>query len=140
MKQADQLREYAYKHYVEPARRVGKQTVRIRVGDVVNGLGLKNRTPNVCSALGTGKFQKRYGLELIDTQTSAPKGTSTTVVFTYRILDTGDSSKPSPTVTFADLRGIGKKTFAALGGGEAFIRNERENFYGSNTPDPSKRG
>ncbi len=140
MKQADRLREYANKQYVEPARRVGKQTVCIRVGDVVNGLGLKNQTPNVCSALGTGKFQKKYGLELIDRQTSAPKGTSTTVVFTYRILGTRNSDEPSQSVRFADLRGIGKKTFETLGGGEAFIRNERENFYGNNTPDPSRRG
>jgi hypothetical protein len=27
------------------------------------------------------------------------------------------------------LRGIGKDVFAELGGGEAFIRNERDNFY-----------
>jgi hypothetical protein len=27
------------------------------------------------------------------------------------------------------LRGIGKEAFAGLGGGEAFIRKEREQFY-----------
>jgi hypothetical protein len=31
------------------------------------------------------------------------------------------------------LRGIGKEVFAALGGGEAFLRSEREHFY-----DPGK--
>lgn len=137
---ADEYREYAYTRYVEPARRNGEKTVRIKSGDIVKGLGLKDCTPNVCSALERPVFQKRYGLKLIDKQTSAPKGTSTTVVFTYRILDTSDSDKSSRAVTFADLRGIGKKTFESLGGGEAFIRNERENFYGNNTPGPSRRG
>lgn len=142
MKQADQFREYANKHYVEPARRAAEKIVRIKSGDIVKGLGLKDCAPNVCSALERPVFQKRYGLKLIDKQTSAPKGISTTVVFTYRILDqsSGHGGESSPSVTFADLRGIGKKTFDALGGGEAFIRNERENFYGNNTPNPSKRG
>lgn len=140
MSQADKFREYANKLYVEPARHKGERTVRIKVGDIVNGLGLKDQTPNVCSALERGKFQERYGLKLIEKKSSAPKGTSTTTVFTFRILDTGGSGKSPRTVTFADLRGIGKKTFEALGGGEAFIRNERENFYGKDTPDPSKRG
>jgi len=141
MKQADLFRDYANRHYVEPARRSGEKTVRIRSGDVVNGLRLKNQTPNVCSALETEKFQRQYGLKLIDKQTSAPKGTSTTVIFTYRILDAaakrGDSS--THRITFADLRGIGKKTFKALGGGETFLRRERENFYG-NAPNPGTRG
>lgn len=137
---ADQYREYAYKHYVEPARRNGEKTVRIKSGDIVNGLKLKNQTPNVCNALEGGKFQERYRLKLIDKQTPAPKGTSTTVVFTYRILDASGGGTPARRVTFADLEGIGKETFKALGGGEAFIRNERENFYGNNTPDPGKRG
>lgn len=142
MKQADQFREYANKHYVEPARRAAEKIVRIKSGDIVKGLGLKDCTPNVCSALERPVFQKRYGLKLIGKQTSAPKGVSTTVVFTYRILDQDNEQgdKPSRTVTFDDLRGIGKETFDALGGGEAFIRNERENFYGKNAPDPSKRG
>lgn len=139
MKQADKFREYANKRYVEPARLCGERTVRIKVGDIVNGLGLKDQTPNVCNALER-KFSERYGLKLIEKKSSAPKGASTTTIFTFRILDTSDSGVPSRAVTFDDLRGIGKKTFEALGGGEAFIRNERENFYGSDTPDPSKRG
>ena len=47
-----------------------------------------------------------------------------------------DSERTGVT-TFESLRGIGKETFEALGSGETFIRKERENFYGKNTPDPS---
>jgi hypothetical protein len=36
-------------------------------------------------------------------------------------------------IAFLRLRGIAKEVFRSLGGGEAFIRRERENFYGDNT-------
>jgi len=35
---------------------------------------------------------------------------------------------PVPADPFLELRGIAKDLFQELGGGEAFIRNERENF------------
>jgi hypothetical protein len=34
-------------------------------------------------------------------------------------------------VRFEDLRGLMKDTFDSLGGGEAFLRREREHFYES---------
>jgi len=37
--------------------------------------------------------------------------------------------------TFGDLIGIGKETFAQLGGGEAFIMGERAAFYGDERDD-----
>lgn len=50
------------------------------------------------------------------------------------------ASEKVDVMTFESLRGIGKRAFADLGGGEAFIRNECEDFYGLHTPDPSKHG
>jgi hypothetical protein len=60
-----------------------------------------------------------------------PSGMSTTVIFTYRLKDeTGQTSSPPTEWPFLRLRGIGKDVFQSLGGGEAFIRKEREQFYG----------
>ncbi|MGC1871122.1 MAG: hypothetical protein WA700_09205 [Acidobacteriaceae bacterium] len=141
MKKADAYREFANRRYVEPARRSGEKFVRIKSGDIVNGLALKNSTPNVCSAIESKIFERLSRVKLIGKRSSAPKGTSTTTEFTFEILDVEGrgEAEPSPRrVTFADLEGIGKEAFAALGGGEAFIRSERENFYGD-APDPGKR-
>jgi hypothetical protein len=58
-----------------------------------------------------------------------PSGQSTTVVFTYRLVDphrAPDRWEESPLLK---LEGIGKEVFQSLGGGEAFIRRERERFY-----------
>jgi hypothetical protein len=56
---------------------------------------------------------------------------STTVIFTYRLTDeAGQTSSESAESLFLQLRGIGKDVFQSLGGGEAFIRKEREQFYG----------
>src|SRR2546430_5175995 len=46
--------------------------------------------------------------------------------FTYEILDNG--RKHTQSNPLIGLRGIAKDIFRALGGGEAFIRNERKNF------------
>src|SRR5579863_768045 len=129
MKKADAYREFANRRYVEPARRSGEKFVRIKTGDIVNGLALKNSTPNVCSAIESKIFERLSRVKLIGKRSSAPKGTSTTTEFTFEILDVEGrgEGEPSPRrVTFADLEGIGKEAFAALGGGEAFIRSERE--------------
>jgi hypothetical protein len=56
---------------------------------------------------------------------------STTVTFTYRVLDTvQQSSTQKEEWPFEKLRGVAKEVFGSLGGGEAFLRNERENFHG----------
>jgi len=56
-------------------------------------------------------------------------GLGSTVRFTYRItgLKAVAASAGSP---LTGLRGIAKQVFQDLGGGEAFIRAEREKFYG----------
>lgn len=138
---AEQIREYAWMRYIEPARNRSESTVRVKSGDIVKGLRLKNKTPNVCAALRSKIFQDIYGVQLLG-EKGPPSGMSTTVVFTYRVLKPMQARESIATSrsAFDRLRGIGKKTFETLGGGEAFIRNERENFYGNDTPDPSKRG
>lgn len=119
---ADRIRATAAIHVAE-ARRTGKGTVSIVAGDIVRELGLTNRTPNVCSALGSKRFQAENEVDLEKRDGPA---SSTTTRFTYRIHGRPSSEQDG----FMSLRGIAKDTFARLGGGERFLTEERESFYG----------
>jgi hypothetical protein len=127
---ADQVRDYVRREYVEPARRRGDSTVQIVAGKVLEGLHSKgfgtDRAPLVCSALKTRKFLEENKLVLEEAKGPA-KMQSTTVTYTYR-LTVGDESPAAS--SFLQLRGAGKNVFAKLGGGEAFLRKERAQFYG----------
>ena len=96
------------------------------MGTVHKVLALNNRVPLVCAALKSKKFLEENALSLIS-KTGPPSGQSTTVTFTYEILDSrGEDSGPSDPLL--KLRGVAKDLFRELGGGEAFIREERDNF------------
>ena len=64
--QADTIREFACRHYIEPARKTGKKQIAIRMGDVHSAMGLRDKLPAVCSALQAGKFRADCRLELVD--------------------------------------------------------------------------
>ena len=127
MRDADRIRVYGTEKYVLPARQRKQKRFSIRVGDVVRELKLNGRTPAVCSALKTNEFLQTNNLELVDT--SGPKsGQSTTVVYTYEFASTKQSSPPEVD-PWSRLRGALKDVFAEHGGGEAYLRAERSNFY-----------
>jgi hypothetical protein len=126
MSQADQIRDYVRRTYIEPARQRHEDTVRIMAGDVAKALHLQRNMPNICQVLGGKKFQSENELKLIE-RNAPPSGQSNTATFVFHV----DDPKPQ-TSRFAgllSLEGIGKEVFAALGGGEAFLRSEREHFY-----------
>ncbi|HEY1218752.1 MAG: hypothetical protein ABSE42_12195 [Bryobacteraceae bacterium] len=124
---ADRIREHLKKQFLEPARLRGEITVRIVAGDIHKGLGLRNQVPNVCQVLRSRKFlnENRLVLEKFE---GPPSGLGTTATFTYRLAADG-ATQPERESLFLRLRGIAKDTFASLGGGEEFIRGERERFY-----------
>lgn len=87
MLQADVIREHALKHYVEVARRKGQKTLTIVSGKVGQKLSSsnqipKNRMPNVCQALKTGKFLKMAGLRWLNPEEYK---LSATTCFHYKI-------------------------------------------------------
>lgn len=127
---ADKVRLHARKRYVLSARDRGEKSFPIRVGEVARDLGLIDRVPAVCSALKTKQFLQENDLQLVDTV--GPKsGQSTTVVFTYEFAGTKPSpSKEEDQDPWTRLRGSLKDIFAELGGGEAYLRAQRNNFYG----------
>lgn len=118
------VRHYVREHYVNPARREGRRTFRVVVGDVHKAVGLTNRVPLVCNALSSKKFLQENSLRLVG-RSGPPSGQSTTVILTYELVGNLSADLMEP---LRLLRGAGAKTFADLGGGEKFLRAERSNF------------
>jgi hypothetical protein len=123
---SDAIRRHAYEKYVLQARRRKEKLISINVGDVHRELGLSNRVPLVCAALGSKKFLSEHGLRIVS-KTGPPSGQSTTVTFLYEVADPA-AEKQGVDEMWESLRGIGKEVFAALGGAEKFIRDERAQF------------
>jgi hypothetical protein len=132
MKPTEQTKRHVISSYVEPARRNGAHTIQVRVGNVQKELGWTNRTPSVFSTLSSKEFHQEAGVQLIKKFGGpASGGPSTTWQFVFRVL--GEENPPAPETKAArksdELRalyGLCAETFKALGGGEAFLRRERE--------------
>ncbi len=126
---AEAIRMYAQKEYIEPARRNGSRRVRIIAGDVHRGMRLKNRVPNVCSALSSRMFLEKNGL-VIEEVSGPPSGMGTRVAYTYLLTEEKESVGQTEAVSnFGQLRGLLKEALRSLRGGEAYLRRERERFY-----------
>ncbi len=130
------LTEMTKKHvivrHVEPARRRGEELLRVRVGNIQKELGWTNRAPSVFSTLLSRPFQREAGLELVDKRGGpASGGPSTTVEFVYRILSPSQPPASSHLGNpkgsgLMDIYGIGAEVFRQLGGGEEYLKRERE--------------
>ena len=83
MDAADQVRDFAYRTYIRPARDARQDEVRIRCGDVHTALGFVRRHAVVCAALGAMKFRREHAMELIGTEGLVQ---SPTLVYTFRLL------------------------------------------------------
>jgi hypothetical protein len=124
-----ELRDFVRREYIEPARRMKRKTVTVKAGEVHKRVRLHNRIPLVCQALSSKKFLEENHLQL-EHREGPQSGLSTTSAFTYRLDSQQKRRAKEELPTFVTMRGIGKEVFASLGGGEAFIRKERESFYG----------
>jgi hypothetical protein len=133
---SDAIRRHAYEKYVLQAHRRKEKLISINVGEVHRELGLSNRVPLVCAALGSKKFLTEHGLRIVS-KTGPPSGQSTTVTFLYEMVNSMPE-KQAVDEMWESLRGIGKDVYASFGGGEAYLRRERENFYAPGK-DPLKR-
>ena len=79
---ADRIRLCARNYYIEPARENGKAEVAIRAGDLGRDIGLHDRHPAICSALGSEEFQK---LAEVPPPTHTLPNPSSSTVFTYKL-------------------------------------------------------
>lgn len=65
MNVADQIREYAYTHYILPARDAKRKNVTITAGEVHRALQLSTQVSRVCNALMARKFETVYKIRLV---------------------------------------------------------------------------
>lgn len=80
MTQSDKVRSFVLEHFIAPARKRGDATVEVRAGDVHKALGFSQRSPLVCGALGSLKFQQESNVKLRERR-GPGVGMSTTFVF-----------------------------------------------------------
>ena len=110
--------------------------VTVAARDVLRDLDYRgDRTPAVCSALRARKFLTEHGLAV--EVKGPPAKQSTTTTFTYRLAGRVEpgGSRQAPNA-IRRLRGLGRATFAALGGGERWLLREREAFPGAAADGP----
>lgn len=140
MKPTEQTKMHVISTYVRPARLRGDKTIQVRVGNVQKELGWVNRTPSVFSTLSSKEFQQEAGVELVEKRGGPPSGgPSTTWQFLFRVL--AETKGPAAVAKGSPngggllaLYGICADMYREVGGAEAFIRAERENF-GSIAPE-----
>lgn len=124
---AERVRAWVEDKVIQPARARGDRTFTVTAGEVHKELGLKNRVPLVCQALKSRRLLDKNNLVLKDVS-GPPSGLSTTLKVTYEMSSAGDAQSTQTANPFWGLRGIAKKVFKQLGGGENFIRQERQEF------------
>jgi len=123
MSPAEAVRQLLISQYLVPAKGRGEKRFSVRAGDVHRVLRLHNLVPAVCQALRSEKLLSENGLKIVE-KTGPPSGLSTTVTYTYEIVD--DKDTLGRFAELMSLRGVAKGVF--LGGGEAYLRNERKQF------------
>jgi 5-methylcytosine-specific restriction protein B len=136
------LNEEVQKHvkvtYLDPAKQRGESTIRIKAGDVHRDLHWSNRVPSVCTTLSSQKFQRETGLELVS-KDGPPSGYSTTVVFTYNLATRNAAVQQERKKSRLEaLYGTLSDVFRELGGGENFLRDEREKLHFRKEDDPAE--
>lgn len=126
---SDRIRDHVRHAYVEPARKRGSERFEVRAGTVERELGLKNRTPQVCSALRSKKFLKANGLKILE-EKGPPSGMSTTLVVVYGFLAAGTAPASAGAAynLLRSLKGIAHEAYRRLGGAEEALQAERRTF------------
>jgi|SRR5215470_7309239 len=130
MRNADKIRIFGTETFVLPARRRKEKRFSIRMGDVVRALGMTGRAPAVCSALKSREFLRSNSLLLIE-KTGPASGQSTTVTYTYEFIDVDEPASKKD--SWRSLRGALSDAFSQLGGGDEYLRTERESFHARQT-------
>ncbi|MBY6136937.1 DUF4357 domain-containing protein [Nocardioides marinus] len=102
---ANRIRLCALNYFIEPAREKAAREVSIRAGELAAAMGLTERSPNICQALGGEKFQK---LAHVPPPTSTEPNPSSSTVFTYTLnsqpeADTVTDTKKAPSPSAVNL-------------------------------------
>lgn len=123
------VQDHVKRAYIQMAKQRGESMIRVKAGDVHRDLKWTNRVPSVCTTLSSQKFQRETGLKLVSTEDVPPSGMGTRAVFVYQLpLEHADSQQRKQSRLQA-LYGTLSDVFRELGGGEDFLRAEREKLY-----------
>jgi len=134
---SEEVQRYVKSTYLEPARHRGESTIRIKAGDVHRDLHWVNRVPSVCTTLSSKKFLRETGLELVSKE-GPPSGFGTRAEFVYRLHPQGSLHSPETKHRrFEALYGTLSTIFHEVGGGENFLRKEREKLHFRNVDEES---
>ncbi|RLE49287.1 MAG: hypothetical protein DRJ31_05425 [Candidatus Methanomethylicota archaeon] len=89
----NEIRAYVFEKYIKPAFDKGEAFVTIRAGDVHKEMGLRNRIPAVCTALGANKAMEYFSERLrklghkitviLDSSETPPSGYGASAQYTY---------------------------------------------------------
>ena len=85
----DRIRLCARNYYIEPAREKGAVDVAICAGDLGREMGVRDRNPAICSALGSAEFQR---CAQVPPPTHTEPNPSSSVIFTYRLISAKEYS------------------------------------------------
>lgn len=88
MSQADEIREWVKRNYIEPAHKDGLRQVTINAGEVARQVTGGTNIPNVNNALRGKKLQEMCRIQLIKVEGTSE---STTATYIYKILTEGES-------------------------------------------------
>ena len=80
LSQADEIRSFVLKNWIETARARGESEIIIRAGDVHAKMGLANAHPAICSAIGAQTFSEVANVRLLE-QSGPREGANTTFKF-----------------------------------------------------------
>jgi hypothetical protein len=72
----DEIRKYAKKKYIVPARMKKEKRVSFTAADIEKGMGLGSRFPMVCSSIDTKKFLAFARVDLIKREGAASGATA----------------------------------------------------------------
>jgi hypothetical protein len=133
MNLSETVLQYVRANYIHPARKRGQSFVEVKAGDIHTALRWSRRVPLVCSALSSQKFQNGVGVRLMEKRDAPPSGLSTRTIFRYRILDhepadPGQFAPPPPARGLLSAYGAAAHLYRQVGGGDAFLKAEREGF------------
>jgi hypothetical protein len=144
---SDRIREHVEENYVTVALRTGQRRFEVRAGKVEREIGLRNRTPQVCSALRSRKFLDANNLRIVGEE-GPPSGQSTRTTFTYEFRE-AQPAQPRPSAETAgsgglssaggragksvfqllrEMRGIAADVYRRLGGPDRALEDERSGF------------
>ena len=83
---ADEIRHFICTHYIEKARKDGKDHIELVSGQVHSNMGLVDRMPAVCSALRSRELETLCNIQLVnEVRLTTVKKDSSTNKFVFAI-------------------------------------------------------